>query len=412
MNANLKQKAPASDQLFLWTERSKGIARKARSGEIRAKSISHARNQLNRQGVKVGSLKKATSRIGSKVHLADVGAFVRQLAVMIQSGVPLGQSLGLISSGMTGKSKKTMQTVVRAVRADVESGLNLSEAMRKHPRCFDALFCNTLAAGESAGELDTALNRLATHMEKSLRIRQKVRKAMVYPGIVILVAVAVTVGMLLFVLPAFKSIYAQFNSDLPMLTTILLAASDFLEEHGLTLLGVLALGIYCCIQTYRRSQNIRNVIDVFLLRMPFVGDLIKTAVYARWMRTFATLSASGVPITPALESVASVAQIRSFQNATLEIRQAVASGARVSDSMEQTKIFPPESIQMIRIGEESGQIDSMLERLANKYETGLDDKVDTLSTVMEPMIMCVIGILVGVLIVGMYMPIFNLGGIV
>jgi type IV pilus assembly protein PilC len=412
MNANLKQKAPTSDQLFLWTERSTGIARKARSGEIRAKSISHARNQLNRQGVKVASLKKATSRSGSKVNLAEVGAFVRQLAVMIQSGVPLGQSLGLISSGMTGKSKKTMQIVVRAVRADVESGLNLSDAMRKHPRCFDALFCNTLAAGESAGELDSALNRLATHLEKSLRIRQKVRKAMVYPGIVILVAIAVTVGMLLFVLPAFKSIYEQFDSDLPLLTTILLSASDFLEQHGLMLLGILVLGVYCLIQTYSRSQGIRNVVDTFLLRMPFVGDLIKTAVFARWMRTFSTLSASGVPITPALESVASVAQIRSYQNATLEIRQAVASGARVSDSMEKTKLFPPESIQMIRIGEESGQIDSMLERLANQYETSLDDKVDTMSTVMEPMIMCVIGLLVGVLIVGMYMPIFSLGGIV
>ncbi|WP_334119291.1 type II secretion system F family protein [Limnobacter sp.] len=412
MNANLRQKAPASDQLFLWTERSKGIGRKARSGEIRAKSIDHARYQLSRQGVKAASLKKAKSRIGARINLAAVSAFVRQLAVMIQSGVPLGQSLGLIAGGMTSKSKQPMQTVVRAIRADIESGLKLSDAMRKHPRCFDALFCNTLAAGESAGELDTALNRLAIHLEKTLRIRQKVRKAMVYPCIVVLVAVAVTVGMLLFVLPAFKSIYAQFEAELPMLTTILLSASDFLQQHGLMLLGMLALGVYCLVQTYRRNQKIRNALDVFLLRTPFVGDLIKTAVYARWTRTFATLSSSGVPITSALESVASVAQIRSFQDATLEIRQAVASGARVSDSMEQTRIFPPEAVQMIRIGEESGRMDAMLERLANQYEINLDDKVDTLSTVMEPLIMCIIGVLVGVLIVGMYMPIFNIGGIV
>lgn len=412
MNANLRQTSPVGEQLFLWTERSKGIGRKARSGEIRAKSIDHARYQLSRQGVKAASLKKARSRVGARINLASVSAFVRQLAVMIQSGVPLGQSLGLIAGGMTGKSKQAMQTVVRAIRADIESGLKLSDAMRKHPRCFDALFCNTLAAGESAGELDTALNRLAIHLEKSLRIRQKVRKAMVYPCIVVLVAVAVTVGMLLFVLPAFKSIYAQFEADLPMLTTILLSASDFLQQHGLMLLGVLAIGVYCLIQTYRRNQKIRNALDAFLLRTPFVGDLIKTAVYARWTRTFATLSSSGVPITSALESVASVAQIRSFQNATLEVRQAVASGARVSDSMEQTKKFPPEAVQMIRIGEESGRMDAMLERLANQYEINLDDKVDTLSTVMEPMIMCIIGVLVGVLIVGMYMPIFNIGGIV
>ncbi len=331
---------------------------------------------------------------------------------MIQSGVPLGQSLGLITGGMTSKSKRAIQTVVRAIRADVESGLKLSDAMRKHPRCFDNLFCNTLAAGENAGELDAALGRLATHIEKTLRIRQKVRKAMIYPSIVVLVAAGVTVGMLLFVLPSFKAIYSQFKAELPLLTTLLLKASDFLQEYGLILLAALGLGVYSLFQMYCRNQKFKNSMDILLLRVPLIGDLMKTAVHARWTRTFATLSASGVPITAALESVASVSQIRSFQDATLEIRQAVASGGRVSDSMENSRLFPPESIQMIRIGEESGRMDSMLERLANQYETNLDDKVDTLSTVMEPMIMCVIGILVGVLIVGMYMPIFNMGDIV
>ena len=412
MNANLKDKSAAGGILYLWSEKTRSKTQKARSGEIRAKSIDHARYQLTRQGLKTVSLKKARPSAGAKVSLMLVSSFVRQLAVMIQSGVPLGQSLGLIAGGMTSKSKRGIQTVVRAIRADVESGLKLSDAMRKHPRCFDQLFCNTLAAGENSGELDTALDRLATHTEKTLRIRQKVRKAMVYPSIVVLVAVAVTVGMLLFVLPTFKSIYAQFEADLPALTMILLAASDFLQKHGLKLLGALVLAVYSLIQTYKRHQKSRDAIDLLMLRVPFVGDLMRTAVYARWTRTFATLSASGVPITSALESVASVSQIRSFQNATLEIRDAVASGVRVSDSMDVQKIFPQEAIQMIRIGEESGRMDAMLERLANQYETNLDDKVDTLSTVMEPMIMCVIGVLVGVLIVGMYMPIFNMGGIV
>lgn len=412
MNANLREKPSTGDLLFLWTEKTSSMGRKARSGEIRAKSIDHARYQLTRQGVRAVTLKKAKPHAAGRIKLPLVASFVRQLAVMIQSGVPLGQSLGLIAGGMTSQSKRGIQTVVRAIRADVESGMKLSDAMRKHPRCFDSLFCNTLAAGENAGELDTALGRLATHIEKSLRIRQKVRKAMVYPSIVVLVALTVTVGMLLFVLPAFKSVYAQFEADLPALTTILLAASDFLQNYGLILLGALGIGIYSLLQTYRRNLKFRNGVDIVFLRVPFVGDLMKTAVHARWTRTFATLSASGVPITSALESVAGVAQIRSFQEATLEIRQAVASGARVSDSMENSKIFPPESVQLIRIGEESGRMDAMLERLANQYETNLDDKVDTLSTVMEPMIMCVIGILVGVLIVGMYMPIFNIGGIV
>lgn len=412
MNANLREKPASGELLFLWTEKPKGLKKKPRTGEIRAKSIDHARYQLSRQGVKAVSLKKARQNTGTRVKLAVVASFVRQLAVMIQSGVPLGQSLGLIAGGMTSKAKRNMQTVVRAIRADVESGLKLSDAMRKHPRCFDTLFCNTLAAGENAGELDSALGRLATHIEKTLRIRQKVRKAMVYPSIVVLVAIAVTVGMLLFVLPSFKAIYAQFESELPILTTMLLSASDFLEKNGLYLLLAVVLGVYSLIQLYTRNPKFRNSMDVLLLRTPLIGELMKTAVHARWTRTFATLSASGVPITSALESVASVAQIRNYQEATLEVRQAVASGARVSDSMEQSRLFPPESVQMIRIGEESGRMDSMLERLANQYETNLDDKVDTLSTVMEPLIMCVIGVLVGVLIVGMYMPIFNMGGIV
>lgn len=412
MNANLRERTPTGELLFLWTEKPRGTGRKARSGEIRAKSAEHARYQLTRQGIKASSLRKARQSGGGRIKLAQVASFVRQLSVMIQSGVPLGQSLGLIAGGMTGKSKRNMQTVVRAIRADVESGMKLSDAMRKHPRCFDNLFCNTLGAGENAGELDGALTRLATHIEKTLRIRQKIRKAMLYPIIVVLVAIAVTVGMLLFVLPTFKSIYVQFDSELPILTTMLLNASDFLQANGLTMLGASAMGGYGVLKLYQRNQKFRDSVDVLLLRLPLIGELMKTAVYARWTRTFATLSASGVPITSALESVAGVAQVRSFYVATLEIRQAVASGGRVSDSMEARKIFPPETVQMIRIGEESGRMDAMLERLANQYETNLDDRVDTLSTVMEPMIMCVIGVLVGVLIVGMYMPIFNMGGIV
>lgn len=255
MNANLREKPASGDLLFLWTEKPKSKTQKPRTGEIRAKSIDHARYQLSRQGVKPSSLRKAKPYTGRKIPLVLVASFVRQLAVMIQSGVPLGQSLGLIAGGMTSKSKRGMQAVVRAIRADVESGLKLSEAMRKHPRCFDNLFCNTLAAGENAGELDSALGRLATHIEKTLRIRQKVRKAMIYPSIVVLVAIAVTVGMLLFVLPSFKSIYSQFDAELPLLTTLLLKASGFLQEYGLIVLAGFGLGIYSLYQMYRRDRK-------------------------------------------------------------------------------------------------------------------------------------------------------------
>ncbi|HEX4878853.1 MAG TPA: type II secretion system F family protein [Limnobacter sp.] len=413
MAANLKDKPlPGGESLFFWTEPPRGSGKPARSGEIRAKSIEHARYQLSRQGVKPKSIKKAKVSAGGQVKLVQVAAFVRQLSVMIQSGVPLGQSLGLIAGGMTGKSKQALQRMVRAIRADIESGQKLSDAMRKHPKCFDSLFCNTLAAGEDAGELDLALQRLATHMEKSLRIRQRVKKAMIYPSIVVLVALTVSVGMLLFVLPTFRSVYSQFKAELPALTNFLLSTSDYLQQHGLVMLALCIGAGLAVFKAYKKSTRVRNGMDKVLLRLPLFGDLMKTAVLARWTRTFATLSASGVPIVSALDSVASVANIERYEAATLEIRQAVASGGRVSDSMEQVRLFPAESVQMIRIGEESGRMDAMLERLAEQFETQLDDMVDTLSTVMEPMIMCIIGGLVGVLIVGMYMPIFNMGDIV
>ena len=331
---------------------------------------------------------------------------------MIQSGVPLNQCLGLIAGNMNNRAKRAMAEVVRTIRADVESGMKLSDSMRKHPRCFDALFCNTLAAGEHAGELDTSLERLATYMEKSVRIRQKVRKAMVYPGMVVGVAVLVTVGMLLYVLPSFKSVYSQFNAELPALTSTLLNLSDLLSNHGLFVLGVVGLGIYSTIALYKRNPKFRDLLDNVILKTPVLGDLLSTANHARWTRTFSTLSASGVPITSALESVASVTQIKKYQEATLAVRQDVASGVRVSDSLEKQNLFPAETVQMIRIGEESGRLDSMLDRLANQYEVKLDDQVDTLSTIMEPLIMVIIGALVGVLIIGMYLPIFNIGGIV
>ena len=412
MSANPKPRTSQRDVLFFWQEKTTGKGQKLRCGEIRAKSREHARYQLNQQGVRLVTLKKSRSHAIGRVKLESVASFVRQLAVMIQAGVPLGQSLTLISSGMTSRSKRNLQAVVKTIRTDVESGLKLSDAMRKHPGCFDTLFCNTLAAGEYSGELDTTLIRLATHLEKSLRIRQKVRKAMVYPSIVIVVAIGVTVGMLLFVLPSFKSVYSQFDADLPGITQFLLNTSDALQSHGLQLVAALVLSAYTLMQCYKKNSRFQNVSDALLLRLPLIGELMKTALHARWTRTFSTLCASGVPITSALESVASVAKIQSFQAATLEIRHAVATGARVSDSMEVSKLFPQETIQMVRIGEESGRLDAMLDRLANQFEINLDDKVDTMSTVMEPAIMCVIGGLVGVLIIGMYMPIFNIGGII
>lgn len=400
------------DLMFFWTEGRTPKGQKSRSGEIKAQSEHHARYLLRKQGIQYATMKKVKpQKVSGRVPLAVVSAFIRQLSVMIQSGVPLAQSLGLIAGNMNTKKTSRMREIVRTIRADVESGLRLSDAFRKHPACFDAIFCNTLAAGEESGELDSVLMRLANHLEKAIRTRQKIRKAMTYPAIVVLVAVAVSCGLLMFVIPTFRNIYTSFKAELPALTQTLLGLSDLLTEQGpLVLLGLVSivLGIRAA---YKKFEPFRDRLDSLLLRLPLVGELLRTAIFARWTRTFSTLSASGVPIVDALDSVAHVSGHHTFRNSTLLIRQEVATGISVSDSMEKTGVFQPEATQMIKIGEESGRLDAMLERLAIQYETHLDDMVDNLSTLMEPLIMCVIGGIVGVLIIGMYMPIFQLGGV-
>lgn len=407
-----KKSGGDGDTLYAWTERPSSQNKKSRTGEIKAKNKTHAKVLLRRQGVNPNSIQKMSSPGTGGVPLLQVATMVRQLSVMLQSSVPLSESLGLISANMSGKKSQRLREIVRSIRGDVESGIRLSDSMRKHPKCFDTLFCNTLAAGEEAGQLEDVMLRLALHMEKVLRTRQKIRKAMMYPGIVVLVATAVTVGMLLFVLPTFEKIYGGFGAELPALTQGLLQTSHFLQERGLYLLGGLIVGGYLTIRSYKYNVKFKNILDKLLLKLPLFGLLLRTASFARWNRTMATLSHSGVPIVNALESVASLAGLQIYQDATFTMRQDVSSGVKVSDSMEKTQLFPIEMSQLIRIGEESGRLDQMLERLAVQYETKLDDLVDNLSTIMEPAIMTLIGGIVGTLIIGMYMPIFDLGKVV
>ncbi|NJM31939.1 MAG: type II secretion system F family protein [Limnobacter sp.] len=412
-NQKTGQSASQQEKLFFWTESARGKAHRSRSGEIRARSMEHARYLLKRQGVQAGAIRKVRGNDTGSVPLKHISAFVRQLAVMLSSGVPLAESLGMIAMNMQGRGKTRLKQIVRAIRADVESGLRLSDSMRKHPLCFDTLFCNTLAAGEEAGRLEETLDRLDhARWKKMLRMRQRVRKALTYPSIVVIVAVAVTIAMLVFVIPTFSDVYKQFKAELPALTQGLLKASALLRANGLQFLAATVASVVGFYWMYTRKSSFRMKIDGLLLKAPIIGNLTTTALYARWNRTFATLNASGVPIVNALESVASLAGTQRYEQATQSIRQEVATGSKVSESMLKTKVFPPEMVQMIRIGEESGQLDNMLERLAVQYETKLDDQVENLSTVLEPMIMAIIGCLVGTLVIGMYLPIFNLGSIV
>lgn len=403
--------SPQVGATYHWKSRQSGTG-KIRSGEIRAKSVEHARYLLKGQGISPTSLRKTSVSGNSRVPLTILCQFSRQLAVMIQSGVPLTESLGLVANSMNSAKHKSMRMIIRNIRAEVESGLRLSEAMSRYPKVFDNLFCNTLAAGEDAGQLEDVLNRLALHLEKSLRTREKIRKAMLYPLIVMLVAATVTVGMLVYVLPTFKDIYGQFKTDLPSLTLFLLAASDFLKVHGHILLGAIVVGLFIYYRAYTGNPKIRSATDSMLIKLPIAGEILRLATFSRWNRTFATLSQSGVPITEALDSVSGLAGLKTYRLATAQIRQDVTSGLKVSESMEKTGKFPHEMSQMIRIGEESGRLDQMLDRLALQYETKLDDLVDNLSTIMEPVIMCIIGVVVGTMIIGMYLPIFNMGNIV
>ncbi|MDX1668717.1 MAG: type II secretion system F family protein [Limnobacter sp.] len=396
---------------FTWTEKRPPKGAKPRTGELVAKSKEHAQTLLKRQGIGQATIKKASGLAQGSVPTKQLAEFVRQLSVLQQSNVPIVESLSMIASNLNTRDKARLQFIVKQVRNDVESGIRLSEALRKYPKCFDSLFCNTLSAGEEAGQLDEVLQRLATHTEKILRTRQKIKKAMLYPCIVVIVAVAVTVGMLLFILPTFRDVYTQFGADLPALTTFLLDASSFLENFGLYLLAGTVVGGYLFFRSYKYSAKFKQSVDNILVKLPLFGTLLKSASYARWNRTLSTLSQSGVPLVDALDSVALLATLQAHQTATLTIRQDVSTGVKVSDSMDRTGQFPAEMAQMIRIGEDSGRVDHMLDRLALQYETQLDDLVDNLSTIMEPAIMVIIGGLVGTLIIGMYMPIFNMGAV-
>lgn len=411
-NASTSKKGGSSGEtIYAWTERPTSQNKKSRTGEIKAKNKTHAKVLLRKQGINPNSIQKLKPTGSGGVPLNQVATMVRQLSVMLQSSVPLSESLGLISANMSGSKTQRLREIVRSIRGDVESGIRLSDSMRKHPKCFDTLFCNTLAAGEDAGQLEDVMQRLALHMEKVLRTRQKIRKAMTYPAIVVFVATAVTVGMLLFVLPTFEKIYSGFGAELPALTQMLLSASQFLQTKGLYLLAGIIVTGFITIRSYKYNPKFKHLMDQVLLRLPLFGTLLRTASFARWNRTMATLSHSGVPIVNALESVAILAGLKIYQDATILMRQDVSAGVKVSDSMEKTQLFPIEMSQLIRIGEESGRLDQMLERLAIQYETKLDDLVDNLSTIMEPAIMAMIGGIVGTLIIGMYMPIFNLGNV-
>jgi type IV pilus assembly protein PilC len=378
-------------------------------GEIRATGEAQVNALLRRQGIKVQEIKKQKRARGGKVTEKDITLFTRQLATMLKSGVPLLQAFDIVAKG---HSNPAMAKLIYDVRSEVETGSSLRQAFEKHPLYFEPLYCNLIGAGETAGILDSVLERLAAYKEKILAIKGKIKSALFYPLAIVVVAFVITAIIMIFVIPAFKQVFANFGADLPALTLMVIAASDFFVEYWWLIFGSIFGGFWFFFYTWKRSEKMQITMDHLLLRVPVFGDLIRKSSIARWTRTLSTTFAAGVPLVEALESVGGAAGNHVYLTATRRIQGEVATGSSLNSAMQGTDVFPNMVIQMVAIGEEAGSLDTMLSKVADYFEQEVDDAVAALSSLMEPMIMVVLGTLIGGLVIAMYLPIFKLGAVV
>jgi type IV pilus assembly protein PilC len=368
------------------------------------------RAELRRQGIIPLKVRKqgGSGRKG-KPKPEDIAVFSRQLATMLQSGIPLVQAFEII---VAGHDKPAMQLLILDIKATVEGGSTLYEALAKHPLYFDDLFVNLVEAGEQAGALETLLDKIATYQEKTEALKKKIKKALFYPAAVMVVAVVVTVILLIFVIPQFESLFAGFGADLPAFTRFVIDLSKGLQANGLYIAAIVGGGVYFFTYTHKRSRPLRESVDRFMLKMPVLGPILVKAAIARYARTLATMFAAGVPLVEALTSVAGATGNIVYENAVLRMRDEVATGNRLQRTMEATGLFPNMVNQMIAVGEESGSLDQMAGKVADFYEQEVDNAVDSMSSLLEPLIMAILGVLVGGLVIAMYLPIFKLGSVV
>jgi type IV pilus assembly protein PilC len=378
-------------------------------GEMRAASEAVVQTSLRRQGIMNARVKKARFKVGGKVTEKEISLFTRQLATMMKSGVPLLQAFDIVGRG---HANGAVAKLLLDIKADVETGSSLSQAFRKYPLYFDALYCNLVAAGEQAGILDTLLERLATYKEKILAIKSKIKSALFYPIAVIVVAFIITAVIMIFVIPAFKEVFKSFGADLPAPTLLVIAISDFFVAYWWAIFGIIFGGLFAFFEAWKRSEKVQMAMDRFLLRLPIFGDIIRKAVIARWSRTLSTMFAAGVPLVESLDSVGGAAGNYVYKAATKQIQGEVSTGTSLTNAMTNVNLFPNMVTQMVAIGEESGALDSMLSKVADFFEQEVDDAVEALSSLMEPIIMVVLGTLIGGMVIAMYLPIFKLGAVV
>ena len=378
-------------------------------GELRAAGEATAQNTLRRQGILVTKIKKRKMSSGKKIKPKDIALFTRQMATMMKAGVPLLQSFDIVGRGNPNPS---VTRLLNEIRQDVETGTSLSIAFRRHPMYFDDLYCNLVEAGESAGILESLLDRLATYMEKTEAIKSKIKSALMYPISVIIVAFVVVTLIMLFVIPAFKEVFSSFGADLPAPTMFVIGMSEFFTTYWWLIFGILGGGIYFFLQAWKRSPKVQVFMDRALLKLPVFGALIDKSCIARWTRTLSTMFAAGVPLVEALDSVGGASGNIIYKEATDKIQKSVSIGTSLAVAMTDANVFPSMVLQMCAIGEETGAIDHMLTKVAEAYEREVNDMVNALTSIMEPLLIVFLGVIIGSIVVALYLPYFMIPSII
>ncbi len=407
----MAEKTARKTDTFVWEGTNKQGARV--KGESQGASLTLVKAYLRRQGINPLKVKKKSASLfgkrGKKITAKDIAIFSRQLSVMISAGVPLVQSFEIVGRG---HENPAMQRLLLSIKNDVEGGSSLAEAMEKHPLQFDELYVNLVRAGEQGGILDALMNKIAMYKEKTEAIKGKIKKAMFYPTAVLVVAFIITAILLIFVIPQFESLFQGFGADLPALTQMVINLSAIFQKWWWLIFGSLGGGVYALIEAKKRSKPMQHFLDRLLLKLPVIGAIINKGTIARFARTLSTMFAAGVPLVEAMESVAGAAGNIVYSDAILRMRDEVSTGMQLQQAMRNANLFPSMVVQMVAIGEEAGSLDAMLAKVADFYEEEVDNMVDSLSSLLEPMIMAILGVLVGGLVIAMYLPIFKMGSVV
>jgi len=402
---------PKISQVFLWS----GVNRRGQkvSGELKGETLQQVKAELIRQGIVVQKIRKQhesfLARYTQSVNAMDIAVLTRQITTMLTAGVPLVQTLQLLAGS---HEKKPMREMLANICTEIESGVPPSKALRQYPRHFDDLYCDLVASGEQSGALDAVFDRIATYREKAEAIKSKIKKAMFYPAVVVFVALVVTAILLLYVVPEFDNIFKSFGAELPAFTRMVINLSNIVQTYWYFVFGALIILIFVYIHSYRRMESVRDGTDKLILRLPIVGVILQKAALARYARTLSTTFAAGLPLIDGLVAAAGSSGNAVYRKAIMSVRSEVMAGMQMNVAMRTTEVFPEMVIQMIMIGEESGSLDDMLSKVAGIYEQQVDDAVDALSSLIEPLLMVVLGVLVGGLVIAMYLPIFKLGSVI